>query len=451
MTPREDLVARVENLIGSNALVWCGLRGDDARSLADLSQFAAAFSIVSRYAGRPGVEALALEDLSGERPDLELWNIEDHLEDGSVASFRECILRQLSGDAVLMPYRPSEFISSIVFSRRGNCRDLGRFGGLQGAFEHKPWAETSLADLGVRTLRWAYLVDPSQLNGLKIGPENPVVVRPSRTSGGNGLLLCERAEDIINSWPAGPDGLVSVAPYMANALPVNVGAVVWHGGVTVHHASVQLIGVEPAVERPFGYAGSDFGRAKYIDATALDDVEQIVREVGGWLGRFGYRGAFGVDLLVTDNEASFVEVNPRFQGSTALSCLMDSEAGEPCLMIEHLAATLGVSYPTTSKSLRKIAESQPERATVIVHHRGPTAALVDPVALRAAAKKPETMIELEVVPETNVKVQPGAVITRLTTDTVVSDDGYQLRDGWSDVVEQIQCSVRPTICCDKER
>ena len=53
---------------------------------------------------------------------------------------------------------------------------------------------------------------------------------------------------------------MSVTAFLADAVSVNVGAVVFPGGtVAVHPASIQLIGIEPCTSRRFGYCGNDFG------------------------------------------------------------------------------------------------------------------------------------------------------------------------------------------------
>jgi len=442
MADRGAMRRSVSDVLGERKLIWCGLRGEDARTLADLGQFTAAYSVIAPYRGA-SVEACALEDddLMGVRPDLETWNVEDHQDEVSVKSFRRRILRGLAGDTVLLPYRSSSFISSITFSRGQRCRDLGRFGGLQIAFEHKPWVETSLAAEGVPTLGWRYLVDPDQAGGLSFRNGSTVVVRPSQTSGGNGFAMCAPSE-VAEHWSTGTDGLLSVAPFVDGGLPVNVGAVVWADGVTLHHPSVQLIGIPECVGRPFGYAGSDFGRAKTIPAATLDRIEDIVVRVGTWLGGYGYRGAYGVDLLVTDEQVVFVEVNPRFQGSTALSCAMDSAAGSSCLLIEHVAAALGLEAPA-STPLREIAATQPARSVIAIHHTGIGDVAVDLDRIRQAAVTAQ--VEATTLPDRGTTLAEGALIARLNVDASVTDDGFHLRNPWATMAGAVQGAVLATV------
>lgn len=172
------------------------------------------------------------------------------------------------------------------------------------------------------------------------------MVRPSRTSGGTGLERIDDAHGLRHYLSTHPATYVGVAPYISDALPVNVGAVVWQDGLTLHPASVQLIGIPGLTARAFGYCGNDFGAVGTLARHQLDAIEDAVMKIGGWLRRYGYRGAFGVDFLMPENGAPlFMEVNPRFQGSTHASSQMSVEMSESCVMLDHVAAFLGMAAP----------------------------------------------------------------------------------------------------------
>jgi hypothetical protein len=232
--------------------VWAGIRGDDVEPLTDLPQLDASFSIIGAYARRSSIDALAFEDLSGERVDLETWDIDDNLRSPEAIEFRRGLLRALGRPSALVPYRPSRFLSAICFARRDRCLNLGLFGAYQFAFEHKPWVETTLAAIGVPVIPWIYVADEDQLRTKEFLEHGSLVLRRSRTSGGEGFVVVEDPSTLSDLWPHAEEGFVSVAPYIVGAMPVNVGATVWRDGVTVHYPSVQLIGVPGCVTRPFG-------------------------------------------------------------------------------------------------------------------------------------------------------------------------------------------------------
>src|SRR5205085_7226763 len=117
--------------------------------------------------------------------------------------------------------------------------------------------------------------------------------------------------------PRHEDELMAVAPYMAKAVPLNVGACAFaDGAVSVHAPSVQLIGLPECTEQRFGYCGNDFGAVAALERAGLDTLDTMVRSAGRWLVERGYRGAFGLDALIDGPDVLLTEINPRFQGSS---------------------------------------------------------------------------------------------------------------------------------------
>jgi hypothetical protein len=146
---RASALKYISQRLGDRELIWGGLRSDDIEAISDLRQLAGSFAIVGGHDRGGAVPSLDFEDLSGARVDLDNWDIDDHLDTPAAHEFREAILRRLADPTALLPYRPSRFLSAIMFARRDRCLDLGLFGAHQAMFEHKPWVETMVASLGL--------------------------------------------------------------------------------------------------------------------------------------------------------------------------------------------------------------------------------------------------------------------------------------------------------------
>jgi hypothetical protein len=430
---RDKLIRQVSRALGRRRLIWSGIRGDDIEPLADLPQLEAAYSIIGSYRRRASVEALAYEDLTGVRVDLETWDIDEHLEAEATTRFRREMLRSLGEDSALLPYRPSRFLSAIWFARRDRCINLGLFGGHQSAFEHKPWVETAVADLGLPRIPWTYVADEEQLTTKQLLAEGPVMLRRSRTSGGEGIFRADDVEELARQWPHIEEAFVSVAPYLDGGLPVNVGATVWHDGVTVHHPSVQLIGIRECVTRPFGYCGNDFGVARDIPRPVIQEIEDSTRAIGRWMASFGYRGTFGADFLVHEGRALFTEINPRFQGSTHASSRLSIAAGESCLMLEHVAAMLGIDAPSQPPLADVVREIAP-LAHLVVHWTGDSTAQLDAQSLARGLNGQGLHSQADVVAGEGLTVERGAAVGRFTTPSVLTRTGFDLSAPWRAVV-----------------
>ncbi|MBQ0944025.1 hypothetical protein KAK07_11835 [Ideonella sp. 4Y16] len=423
---RADLISEVSARLGRRRLVWAGLRGEDIESIADLPQLASAYSIIGAYDRRSTVEGVALEHQLGRRVDPEVWDIDDFRGDPSVVSFRRSLLQALSEPSALLPYRPSNFLSAIWFARRDRCMHLGLFGAQQFAFEHKPWVETAVEGLGVPTIPWVYIADEEQLRAGELVSEGPILLRRSRTSGGQGFFRANSVEEASKFWPETDEAFVSVAPYYSDVLPINVGAVVWNDGVSVHHPSVQLIGIEGCVTRPFGYCGNDFALARDFDLDLLSRIEDYTVRVGQWLRSKGYLGAFGVDYLLDKSGVlRFTEVNPRFQGSTVASARLSVECGHPCLVLEHLAAQLGVPLPRQRSLSERMRETAP-LSQLILHWTGKEPIRIDIEDFLGGLI--ESGANVDVCARPDFEVDSGATLARVTVRTSVTNTGFSLTE-----------------------
>jgi hypothetical protein len=440
LTDRAALLAEVSRRLGRKRLIWAGLRGDDIEPLADLRQLHGAFSVVGSYRHRISVTSLAYEDITGIRVDPEIWDIDDHLEEAATMEFRRALLSALNSESALLPYRPSSFLSAIHFARQDRCVLLGLFGAQQSAFEHKPWVESAVRNLGLPHIPWIYIADEEQLRARDLTSHGPVVLRRSRTSGGEGFIRVSSQSELTEHWPHVDEAFVSVAPYLEGALPINIGATVWADGVTVHHPSVQLIGIESCVTRDFGYCGNDFGLVRDLDRDFIEQIETSTIEIGEWLRRHGYLGSFGVDFLLHGGQALFTEINPRFQGSTYASCRLDFEAGESCLLLEHVSAWLGVPCPARIPLATRV-DTTPDLANVVVHWTGPGAARVDARSLLEDIRSVEPNVRGDVITPRAVTNRRGSAVARFALRRRVTRSGFELDDSLDAAIRKWQATA----------
>ncbi len=424
---RAALLKSVRKRLSGRPLVWFGTRGDDLGAVADLPNLSHSFSIISEFDARPDVYGLALEQISGIRVDLDTYDIDDDPFLEPIQEFRHHLLAATRRECAVFTYRPSMFLSAITFARSNSVEYLGMFKDHQAAFEHKPWVESAVAQNQIPCIEWDYISDEDKDVVARHLARSPVVVRRSRTSGGVGLSKVTHASELDESWPREREAFVSVARFVDDAVPVNVGAVVWDDGVTVHHPSIQLIGVPELTERSFGYCGNDFGGMRDIDGRVIDQIDTATGRIGEWMRSLGYRGAFGVDFLVSNGVALFTEVNPRFQGSTRLSSWMSREAGESCLMLEHIAALLHLPSP-----LRRPLRDQVSECTdmsQVVMHNGPTRTRgIDGVQIAASLARVDGYDHADVLIPPNLYAAPSSAVVRVTLRRRVTRTGHEVVD-----------------------
>ncbi|HEX8001341.1 MAG TPA: hypothetical protein VF519_01450 [Mycobacteriales bacterium] len=431
---------RLSRRVGAATVVWFGTRGEDGLPLLPLTGDGGTFeahSITAPVAGRRVLGA-SLEGLANRRVDLDTYDLDTDDRD-VVAELRRALLVTARRPVILVPYRSSEFIAAIQFANFATVSLLAMFHERQAAFDHKPWVESTLRAAGVDVIPWRYVAFEDRAAVRREVERGPVMLRASRTSGGVGLGLVVDPDDLDAVWPQRRDSYAAVAPYFADAVPVNTAGVVFpDGSVTSAPISVQLIGVPECTTRPFGYCGNDFAAGAALSATALDGIDTVVRRVGEWLAQERYIGTFGVDLLVDGNRVLFTELNPRFQGSSALAADIARKCDVPDVYLDHCAAHLGL--PAGSYvPLREWAATQDHVSQLICHN------LTDgPVARRGLDMALPADGRVELVPPPNVEVDAGAALARVVLSRQVTTTGLALHDEAARVAVAITASFART-------
>jgi len=437
MSSRDDLVREISKQLGKRQLYWFGIRGDDARSLADIPQFAGSFSIINRYSHQPLPYVQAYEDYDEYRirDDLDTWDIDRHLTDDVTKDFRHLLMAAVGREeSAITAYRPSQFLSAIAFARQDCCQYLSMHAEHQHVFEYKPWVETAVHSLNIPMVNWRYIADEDQLDTLDLLAQGPVVMRPSRGSGGVGMTLIDATQSVKSLWPSSDEFFVSVSRYLADCLPLNIGAVVWDDGVTLHHPSVQLIGLKCSTNRRFGYCGNDLGLIRHLDVAVIDQIEDRTIQIGNWLRTQGYRGAFGLDFLLDHGTVLFTELNPRFQGSTRISSRLDALADQPCILLDHVAAFLHLSVPTRPR-LRDTINSDPPTSQIVLHNLTPSPMRVRSADVITNVEQFVDVSNTDIIAPSNIAIQPNAIVAVYRFDCSITETGYSVESPISDALD----------------
>ncbi len=438
---RARITRAISKALGKRQLVWFGTRGEDSESLSDIPQYSGAYSLIAPLSTRPSVKSSSLEDLTTIRPDLDTYDLDEHLRSPEVGALRDTLLHALARPSALVTYRPTVFLSAIGFSRQDRCQFLGMFRGMQNAFEHKPWLETSISALGIPAIGWHYVPDRDLLDMRRLFRDGSVMLRRSRTTGGVGLVRVDDPDDLEALWPEEDEAFVSVSRYIPDGVPVNISGVVWASEVSVHRASIQLIGLPACTSRPFGYCGNDFAACSLLDPLILDQIERSTRLIGTWLRCSGYLGAFGIDFLVANGVPLFTEVNPRFQGSTHLSCQLSIERDESCLITDHIGAFLGLE-PPEQRPLREQMADDVDLAHFVVHNILDAAESIDGSAVVAPFRSLNAFERADVLTSTRLTTEPNGTIARMTMRGSVTTTGFDLSSPYADLVDDAQEALR---------
>lgn len=144
---------------------------------------------------------------------------------------------------------------------------------------------------------------------------NEFIIQENISSGGKGtFILNKHNEAFIQSQLN--NSLYLVSPRIKNSYPVNIHISISKKEIIIFPPSLQIIQEKG---NKLLYVGADFVQAKSIPLEIVESIKKIANKIGKQIQSIGYRGFLGIDFIV-DNKSKilFVEVNPRFQGSSIL-------------------------------------------------------------------------------------------------------------------------------------
>ncbi len=301
-------------------------------------------------------------------------------------------------------------------------------------FKHKARLFEALDELHLPRIRgsWRQLRNRSYQELASEFGSDIVVQQPLGAAGAATARLRSQADlDGLDDRYLSMD--VWVAPCLGE-LSFNINAAVIDDLVCVGFPSVQLAGCAELGAPWGGYCGNDYTAATETDAAIIADVQQQTERVGEWLLSRGFEGVYGLDFVLNpgDGRAYAVDLNPRWQGSTALSVQAELGAGRLPLMAALFAAQSGAlgssdirplqesfRKPIQGSQLNLRCRSRVE-STVMESVQPGVYDLEGKLTFQRTAFRPEDLNGDEVlltggVPRKGVVVEPGAWLCRLVS------------------------------------
>lgn len=146
------------------------------------------------------------------------------------------------------------------------------------------------------------------------------VVCASDSNGGEGVFKVSNQNDYLEAIRAIETPVIRTELFLENAIPLNqIGFITYNGNIIKYKPSIQIIrGIHQ--QNKMEYAGCDFASENHLNKS-IDIIEQLTKlthNIGEILYKIGYRGTFGCDFLVINNNIHFIELNPRYQASTLI-------------------------------------------------------------------------------------------------------------------------------------
>ena len=251
------------------------------------------------------------------------------------------------GDAprYVIPYRSTEFLGRLAEETEGRLRILANPVEIKTRFDDKVTFRRRAVEAG-------FGVPPGDIValgdlGLKHLEEfGPVMIISERIgSSGNQTHFIDSAESLANKRDElieklGPDAPVIVSTFLSGPAVGTLG-VIYDGKPWMSQPSVMCTGIPGCSMHRFDYAGSDYAAYRLVSEESRHKIKEFTLKIGEWIACTGYRGVYGVDFIVHEDEPYALELNPRILGTTQLMTeLEEIYSSSPTTTYWHLAEFL---------------------------------------------------------------------------------------------------------------
>lgn len=194
----------------------------------------------------------------------------------------------------------------------------------------------------------------------KLGQKKLVLqIAEATWGGGSGTLFLDRPEQVkefhervaeLREALEGKKKLmetVNVAPYI-EGISASIPCCTTKYGVFTGSIQTQIVDVEEVgarlKNRSGVFAGHDWGFSRFSKNSQLE-ADRLGQRFGDHLYKNGYRGIFGLDIIVTKTGRVWpVECNPRETDAFPLVCMLQMEKGVVPMQVFHNLEHLGIDY-----------------------------------------------------------------------------------------------------------
>lgn len=152
-------------------------------------------------------------------------------------------------------------------------------------------------------------------------------------------------QDAISKVP--PGTTIKISPYLHGYTLTNNCCLTKYG-LLQSQVALQYTGISPYTDNNFATVGRQW--PSFAPQKVLDRINTITNDFSNKiLQPIGYRGFFGLDFLINDDQVYLLECNPRLTASFAFYTRLELNMGITPLFFYHLLEFIGASYNYDTK------------------------------------------------------------------------------------------------------
>lgn len=254
-----------------------------------------------------------------------------------------------------------------AFCEEYNFKILGNPRKIRDQFENKLFFRNSLENLNIKpingevilfeSLTWEKTKTLIEKYGTDKKGERTIVFQVAELTHGGGVGTQFVAnlgdyENFINRMTSIKNGVLNrkvenviVTSFVTGTQASILSCVTKHGVIT-GSIQTQLQDIPDVLNMKKGsglYCGHDWSYKKFSDDIVSQAV-YVAKTYGDFMATKGYKGIFGLDLIIDDNKVYPIECNPRYTDALPVSSFLALSNNIPTLEYYHLLEHLGEDY-----------------------------------------------------------------------------------------------------------
>lgn len=213
----------------------------------------------------------------------------------------------------------------------------------------------------------------------KYGKELVLKLPEVRQGGGEGNTFVEKKGDLEKFWRKVKkleeiyelQNLI-VERKIEGISPSITGCITRYGVLT-GVVQTQIIDIPEVVNVKKGggmFVGHDWSFRHYPQ-NIQKQAEKIAKRFGEYLYQWGYKGIFGMDLIVErgTDKVYPCECNPRYTGAFPVYSMIQWRQGEPLFDVFHLLEHLSLDYEINFRRVQELYQQKKEGAHLVISNR----------------------------------------------------------------------------------
>lgn len=219
------------------------------------------------------------------------------------------------------------------------------------------WRPAAAGRASPGRIKQARLACERFLNNIDQAPSRtPFVLQFNRGHSGNSTFFIGNRKDLAELRKKYPKRECKVSEYIQgktytlNCLALKSGKVI-NGSI-----SEQITGLQAATSNPNTTCGNDFNSPRKLGIAEVKAIGRISQKVGKILHKNGYRGLFGIDVIIekATGKVYFIELNTHQPASVSFEAKLHREIGKVPLLGYFILDSFGIKVRFPRKDLPPI-------------------------------------------------------------------------------------------------